>query len=192
MKKGVEGCRTTFDGADVKYFLWGGCKLYAASGVGWRVPSGFGSASWPFYGRGGLQEGSGDPVVKACDGGDDEALRLLCFRLLEGAFFRIPTDQEFLHVGGLFILCNAAGRASLQNLDDASVVAVGVAAPEGFPGDGRFPFKGRFPLFRPPLSGCGEVAYDFRLVFRRSCLGGGWGPGKGALDGVLAGGPLQR
>ena len=118
-------------------------------------------------------------------------MSLLCLCLLEGAVFRLPTDQEFLHVGGLFILCNAAGRASLQNRADARVVAVGVAAPEGLPGDGRFALEGRFPLFRSSLSGCREVEYKFRGVFRWSRLCGRWGPCKGALDGVLAGGPLK-
>ena len=67
-------------------------------------------------------------------------MSLLCLCLLEGAILRIPLYREFLHVGGLFVLCDAVGRASLQNLDDASVVAVGVAAPEGLLGDGRFAF----------------------------------------------------
>ena len=67
-------------------------------------------------------------------------MSLLCLCLLEGAILRIPLYQEFLHVGGLFVLCDAAGRASLQDRADACVVAVGVAAPEGLPGDGRFAF----------------------------------------------------
>ena len=121
----------------------------------------------------------------------ESRVSLLCVCLLEGAILRIPLYQEFLHVGGLFVLCDAAGRASLRYFADARVVAVGVAAPEGFPSDFRFSFKGRFPLFRPPLSGGGEVEYEFRRVFRRSRLGGRWGPGKGAMNGALAGGPLK-
>ena len=67
-------------------------------------------------------------------------MSLLCLCLLEGAVLRIPLYQEFVHVGGLFVLCDAAGRASLLEPVDTRVVAVGVAAPEGFPGDGRFAF----------------------------------------------------
>ncbi len=53
-----------------------------------------------------------DPFVKARDGGDGEAVRLLCFRLLEGASFRIPLDQEYLHVGGSFFVMRRGGHLS--------------------------------------------------------------------------------
>ncbi len=75
-------------------------------------------------------------------------MSLLCFRLLEGAILRIPLYQEFLHVGGLFVLYDAAGRASLQDPVDTRVVAVGVAAPEGFLGDGRLHLVQMVPLLR--------------------------------------------
>jgi len=72
--------------------LWREGELYAALGVLREALRGYGSASGVIGCRGGLSEGCGDPCVKAGDRGDDEALCLLCLRLLEGSVFWAPLD----------------------------------------------------------------------------------------------------
>ncbi len=67
--------------------MWSGFKLYLAHGIRRDALGCFGSASRALGCHGGLYEGRGDPCVKVGDGGDDEALRLLRLRLVEGAIF---------------------------------------------------------------------------------------------------------
>ncbi len=72
--------------------LWGGCELYTAPGIGREAVRFFGPASGALGGLSGLYQRIGDPLVKAVDRGDDEALSLLRQCFLEGAVFRVPLD----------------------------------------------------------------------------------------------------
>ena len=91
-EKGVQRLVAASDCADVVRSLWGGCELYPAPGIGREAVRFPGPASGALGGRSGLYERSGDPLVKAVDRGDDEALRLLRRCFLEGAVFRVPLD----------------------------------------------------------------------------------------------------
>ncbi len=72
--------------------LWGGCELYAAISLGGEAVRFSRPASRALGGRSGLYERGGDPLIKAVDRGDDEALSLLRQCLLEGAVFRVPLN----------------------------------------------------------------------------------------------------
>ena len=56
--------------------------------------------------------GVGTPCGKAGDRSNDEALCLLCLRLLEGVVFWIPLDHEFFHISGSPVVFDAARGAS--------------------------------------------------------------------------------
>jgi hypothetical protein len=132
---------------------------------------GFGPASRALGCLGGLNEGCGDPCVKACDRGNDEALCLLYLCLLEGAVFWVPLDLEFFRKSGSLVVFDAARGASFQYKADACVFAVGVAVSKGLSSGEGFAFEVRLSFVNLSSSGGQKLERDFGWVSRMSLCG---------------------